>query len=114
MVEGFEMEPCVLTEGGRVLSQVDGHVVDVSCEDAHEFSLLFFELVMESAEDAFCGFGLIILHEMGGEVESSEGGSIVELGKPTTVISETPGPEDLDITQRSIENLHPRMIDDSD
>jgi hypothetical protein len=51
---------------------------------------------------------------MGGEVESSEGGSIVELGKPTTVISETLGPEDLDITQRSIENLHPRMIDDSD
>jgi len=39
----------------------------VAGEDADELTLGFVELVMESAEDASVGKGLVVLNEAGGE-----------------------------------------------
>lgn len=106
------MKAFELAEGGGVAAQVDGDVPDVTGEDADEFPLGFFELIMQPTEDAFGGSGLIVLDELSGEAGGGEGIGVEELGKPAAFVAKTFGLAQLDITQRCIENLHPRILDE--
>ena len=86
--EGFEVEAGPAAEVRGVAAEVDGDIPDVSGEDADELSLGLTELVVETAENAFAGKGLIVLQELGGEARGGKGPGVEELGEPAAVVSE--------------------------
>ena len=62
-----EMEARPLAEIRRVAAKIDGHVPDVTREDPHEFPLRLPNLVMQPAEYALDGKGLVILDKLSGK-----------------------------------------------
>jgi hypothetical protein len=64
---GFQMESGPFSEVRGVAAKIDGDVPDVTGEDANEFALGPGELVMQPAEDAFAGEGLVVLNKLGGK-----------------------------------------------
>jgi len=70
---GFEVEASPFAEVGRVATEIDGDVPDVAGEDADEFALGAAELIVQAAEDAFGGEGLIVLNELGGKTGRGKG-----------------------------------------
>jgi len=63
----LEVEARPFAEFGRIAAKIDGHVPDVTREDAHEFALRLLNLVMQAAEYAFDRKGLVILDELAGK-----------------------------------------------
>jgi len=59
----LEVEARPFAEVGRVVAKIDGHVPDVTGEDTHEFALRLLNLVMQAAEYALDGKGLVVLDE---------------------------------------------------
>ena len=53
-----------LAERGRVEPDVDGDVVDLALEDAHELSLAVRQLVVQAAQDARHRVRDVVLHEV--------------------------------------------------
>ena len=64
---GFEVESGPFAEVGRVAAEVDGDIPDVTGEDTDELALGMAELVVQAAEDALAGEGLVVLDELGGK-----------------------------------------------
>ena len=62
---GFEAKSGPFTEVGGTEAEVDGDVPDVAGEYPNQLALGLFELVVEAAEDALGGEGLIILNKFG-------------------------------------------------
>ena len=58
------MEARPFAKVGRVAAKIDGHVPDVTGEDAHEFALWLLNLVVQPAEYALHRKGLVVLHEL--------------------------------------------------
>ncbi len=101
-IEGFEMEAGVFAEVWGVAAKIDSDVPDMASEDADELSLWFAELVMESAEDATRGEGLVVLDEHFGEACGGEGSGVEDFGEPSAVVSEALWREQLDIAKRGV------------
>ena len=66
---GLQVESGPLPEVGGVAAEIDSDVPDVAGEDADELALRPGKLVMQSAEDALYGEGLIVLDELGGKTD---------------------------------------------
>ena len=109
-VQGPKVEGGVLAEVGRVAAEVDGDVPDVAGEDADELALGLAELVVEAAEDAARGEGLVVLDEVRGEPGGGEGEGVEDFGEPATIVAEAARIEQLDITQRGLNDLHPTTL----
>jgi hypothetical protein len=62
---GFEVESGPFAEVGGTGSEVDGDVPDVAGEDPNQLALGLSELVVEAAENALGGEGLIVLNKFG-------------------------------------------------
>jgi len=60
----FEVEAGPFAEIGRVATKIDGDVPDMPGENADKFALGLAELVMQTAEHAFDGKGLVVLDEL--------------------------------------------------
>jgi hypothetical protein len=60
----FEVEAGPFAKVGRVAAEIDCDVPDMPGEDADKFALGLAELVMEAAEHAFDGKGLVVLDEL--------------------------------------------------
>ena len=60
----FEVETGPFAEIGRVAAEIDSNVPDMPGEDADKFALGLAELVMQAAEHAFDGKGLVVLDEL--------------------------------------------------
>ncbi len=58
------MEARPFAEVGRVAAKIDGDVPNMTGEDADEFALRLAELVMQAAEHALDGKGLVVLDEL--------------------------------------------------
>jgi len=69
----FEVEAGPFAEVGRVATEIDGDVPDMPGEDADKFALGLAELVMQAAEHAFDGKGLVVLDELFRETGGGEG-----------------------------------------
>ena len=69
----LEVETGPFAEVGGVAAQVDGHIPDATGEYADELALGLAQLVVETAEDAFGGEGLVVLDELRGEASGGEG-----------------------------------------
>jgi len=89
--ERLEVEASPFAEVGRVAAEVDGYVPDMAGEDAEELSLGLAELVVEAAEDAAGGEGLIVLNEAGGEGGFAERILVENFGKPSPAVAKAPG-----------------------
>lgn len=63
----FQVKSRPSSEVGRVAAEVDGYVPDMAGEDTDEFALRSAELVVQAAENAFYGEGLVVLNEFGGK-----------------------------------------------
>jgi hypothetical protein len=59
-----ELDAGPLAEGGRGLAQVDGHVEDAAAGDPHELALGLLDLVVQAAQHALAGAGVVVLHEV--------------------------------------------------
>jgi hypothetical protein len=62
---GFQVESGPFTEVGRAGAEVDGDVPDMAGEYPNQLALGLFELIVEAAEDAPGGEGLIVLNKLG-------------------------------------------------
>lgn len=60
----FEVEARPFAEVGRVAAKIDGDVPYVTGEDTDEFALGLTELIMQAAEHALDGKGLVVLDEL--------------------------------------------------
>ena len=60
----LEVEARPFAEVGRVAAKIDGDVPYVTGEDTDEFALRLAELVMQAAEHALDGKGLVVLDEL--------------------------------------------------
>ena len=60
----FEVEAGPFAEVGGVPAEIDGDVPDMPGEDADKFALGLVELVMQAAEHALDGKGLVVLDEL--------------------------------------------------
>jgi hypothetical protein len=69
---GFEVEASPFAEVGRVAAEIDGDVPDMPGEDADKFALGLAELVMQTAEHALDGKGLVVLDELFGETSGGK------------------------------------------
>jgi hypothetical protein len=101
-VARLEVEGRPATEVGRVATEINGDVPDVSGEDAYEFSLGVTKLVMETPEYTARGERLIVLSEDRGKAERSEGIRVEDLREPTALVAESFGLQDLYIAQGGI------------
>ena len=63
----FQVKAGPSSEVRRVAAEVDGDVPDMTGEHTDEFALGLGELVVQAAEDAFDGEGLVVLNESGGK-----------------------------------------------
>ena len=63
-----------LAECGGASADVDGDVEDGAAGAPDEFSLGLLELVVEAADDAFLGVGMVVLGEVVGEAVGAEDG----------------------------------------
>src|SRR6476660_10080322 len=45
-------------------SYIDGHIKYFAGDHPHQFPLRLLNLIMQAAQDALAGFGMIILHEL--------------------------------------------------
>ena len=50
-------------ESRGVFTHIDGHVEYFADNHAHEFALCVFSLIVQAAQYAFAGFGVVFLHE---------------------------------------------------
>ena len=105
--EGFQIEGCPPAEVAGVAAEIDGDIPDVAGENAHQLALRAAELVVETAENALAGAGLIVLGEAGRKAGGGEALRVEDLREPAAVIAETLGADPFDITKRGIDNLHP-------
>src|SRR6202012_3981393 len=64
VVVGGEVEGGVLAEAGRGAAEIDGNVEDFTADDAEQFCLGIFDLVMEAPENAPGGAGMVVLDEV--------------------------------------------------
>lgn len=106
----FQVEDSVAAKVRRIAAEIDGDVQNVPVEYTHQLSLRLAQLVVQTAQDAARRKRLIILHKVGGEASGGKFLSIEDLGKPPAFIAEAAGPDDFDVTQRSIKDLHPSMV----
>ncbi len=60
----FEVEARPFAEVWRVAAKIDGDVPNMTGKDADEFALRLAELVMQAAEHALDGKGLVVLDEL--------------------------------------------------
>lgn len=72
------MDPYPLAEGWGGTAQVYGYVEDFALDDADELSLGVLDLIMESAEDAFGGAGVVVLDEGDRGTDGCFEGALVE------------------------------------
>jgi len=107
---GAEVESGPSPEVGGLGAQVDGDVPDVPGEHADELSLGPFELVVESAEDALGGAGLVILDKRGREIKPGKRILVVNFGEPAATISVAPGLDKFNVFQWSVEKGHIRQF----
>ena len=70
---GFEVKSGPFAEVGGVAAEIDGDVPDMAGEDADELALRLAELVVQAAEDAFGGEGLVVLNELRGKAGGGKG-----------------------------------------
>lgn len=59
-----EFDPVPLPEGRRRPAQVHRHVEDAALDDPYELSLRLLDLVVQAAQHAFAGAGMVVLHEV--------------------------------------------------
>ena len=62
----LEVEAGPFAKVGRAAAEVDGDVPDMTGEDADQFTLRVAKLIMQTAEYALDGKGLVVLNESGG------------------------------------------------
>ena len=103
---GAEVEAGPLAKGGGVATEIQRDIPDVAVEDADELTLRQAELVMEAAENAVGGAGLVVLNEGGGETGAVEGVGVEDLGEPAAVVSVLSGLDELDVLEFGFEDLH--------
>lgn len=60
-------------------------------EDSDELALGEAKLVVEAAEDAFGGEGLVVLHEVGGEIVVGKGLLVEYFCEPAAAVAEESG-----------------------
>lgn len=77
-VFGGEVDAYPLAEGWGGTAQVYGYVEDFALDDADELALGVLDLVMETAEDAFRGAGVVVLNEGDGSADGVFEGPLVE------------------------------------
>jgi hypothetical protein len=68
----LEVEARPFAEIGRVEAKIDGDVPDVTGEDAHKFTLSVLKLVVQAAEHALNGKGLVVLDELLGKTSGGK------------------------------------------
>lgn len=71
-----EFDPVPLPEGRRALAQVHRHVEDAALDDPYELALRVLDLVVQAAQHALGGAGVVVLHE----VHLEAGGLAEDLG----------------------------------
>ena len=67
LVFGAEPYGDAAAKGGGMTADVDGDIKDFSHDRANEFSLRLLNLVVQPAENALGGAGVVVLHERRGE-----------------------------------------------
>ena len=82
-------------------AEIDGDVLDMTGEAADELALGPAELIVEAAQDAAGGEGLVVLGEVGGQTGGREGLLVEGLGEPAAFVAEAAGLKELDVTQRA-------------
>lgn len=102
----LEVEAFPFSEGWGVGAKIDGDVPDVAGEDADEFALGFAELIVEAAENALGGEGLVVLNEVGGELVVGEGVLIENFREPAATISEALGFKQLKVLDGRVDKAH--------
>ena len=102
----FQVEAGPSSEAGGVAAEVDCDVPNMAGEDTDEFALRLGELVVEAAEDAFDGEGLVILNESCGKTGCGKGRLVKYFREPAATISEALGLNELNVFQRRVQNLH--------
>ena len=99
-----------LAEGGGAAAQVDGHVEHFAGNHAHEFALGVFGLVVQAAQNALAGFGVVFLHEGAwGDVFAKP---VVAEGfhKEAALVAVDLGLEEFDIRKGSGKDIHDGVL----
>jgi len=101
-----KMKSRPLAEVRRVAPQIDRDVPDVAGEYADELSLRPAKLIVEATQNTACGERLVVLHKTGWETCSGEGLLTENFCKPAPAVAKNSRLEELDVLQRSLNNLH--------
>lgn len=91
VIAGFQVEASPFTEARRTPAKINGDIPDVAGEDANELPLRLSELVVEPAEDALGGEGLIVLGKLRRQAKGSECRRIEDFCEPTATIAKAAG-----------------------
>jgi len=95
LVVGRERDTEPLAESWRTLADIDRDIEDFSCDYAHQLALRLPNLIMQPAQHVFAGFGVIILHEIGGDTgRLGKAARIEALEKKSALVSKNLGFDD--------------------
>jgi len=78
----------------------------VSGDDANKLALRLSKLIVEAAQDAARGKGLIILNKLLRQSRSGERPGVEKLREPAALVSVFLRPDQFHIAQRSIDDFH--------
>ena len=96
-----------LAEAGRGLAQVDGHVEDAAAGDPHELALGLLDLVVQAAQYALAGAGVVVLHEVRREAGGVlEGLGVEALHEEAAGVAEDFRFEDQQVRDRGRDHFH--------
>src|SRR5439155_24965456 len=106
----FDGAPALETH--RAATQVDEYIEHFPADNAHQFALRFFDLIMQTAQHATLRKGMVVLNELVRNANVAECLLVVTLQKEPTVVGEYFRLDNQSSGKRSFENIHKRNSED--